>query len=66
MNKVARLEEEVKSLSEAELAQFREWYLDFDEGCWDRQIEADAEGGRLDDIAAEAVADYKKGNSREL
>ncbi|NBB92816.1 MAG: hypothetical protein GVY32_06595 [Gammaproteobacteria bacterium] len=66
MSRVTRLEEEVRQLSEPELAQFREWYLDFDEGCWDRQIEADAKNGRLDDMAAEAAAEYKKGGSREL
>ncbi|WP_376690295.1 hypothetical protein [Wenzhouxiangella sp. EGI_FJ10409] len=66
MSKVTRLEEEVKDLSEAELAQFREWYLEFDERCWDRQIQADSKAGGLDDMAAEAVAEYKKGNSREL
>ncbi len=66
MSKVALLEEEVKKLSGSELAEFREWYLEFDDGCWQRQIAADAENGSLDDMAAEAVADYKKGNFREL
>lgn len=54
MNKVARLEEAVKNVSESELAQFSEWCLDTDEGCRDSQIQADSEAGRLGDMAAEA------------
>ncbi|QKK02394.1 MAG: hypothetical protein HND55_06875 [Pseudomonadota bacterium] len=54
MSKVTLLEEEEKKLTSSELAEFRAWYLEYDEGCWDRQIRAGVEAGRLDDMAAEA------------
>lgn len=66
MSKVTLLEEEVKKLSSSELAEFREWYLKYDEGCWDRQIATDAQNGHLDEMAAEAIGEYNKGKSREL
>ncbi len=66
MDKVSILEEEVKKLSESELAEFRKWYLKYDERCWDQQLAADLDAGRLDDMAAEALAEYKLGKTREL
>lgn len=66
MSKVTMLEGEVKKLSDSELAEFREWHLRYDERCWERQIEADSNNGRLDDIAAGTMGEYKQGGTREL
>ena len=61
MTKIQRLESEVKSLSAQELATFRVWYEKFDAESWDKQIEADAAAGKLDKLAAQAIADYNTG-----
>jgi hypothetical protein len=34
--------------------------------AWDAQIEADANAGKLDALAAEALAEYHNGTAREL
>jgi len=47
MTKVEHLEREVRGLSPEELATFREWFVALDSVEWDRQIEADAERGKL-------------------
>lgn len=38
-----------------ELAQFCQWFAEYDSEMWDAQIEADAEAGKLDALAAEAL-----------
>ena len=49
---------EIQTLSAEELAQFRAWFLEYDWAIWDRQIQRDAEAGRLDDLAARALRDH--------
>lgn len=66
MTDVHRLEHEVAALSEAELAEFRRWYAEFDAEAWDRQLAVDAESGALDRLAAEAHQDHAAGRSRPL
>ena len=65
-NKVEALENEIKELSRDELASFRNWFAKFDAVAWDRQIESDIEAGKLDKLAAKALAKHKRGESREL
>ena len=60
------VENAVKQLSPEELVKFRQCYAEFDADLWDAQIEADAAAGKLDALAAEALADYHSGQSREL
>lgn len=66
MTKVEKIEQEVRQLSERELASFRAWFSEFDAASWDRQIEADATAGRLDPFADAALADHAAGRSRKL
>jgi hypothetical protein len=63
---VKSIESAVESLPPAELAEFRRWFAKFDGNAWDRQIEQDAATGRLDVLAAEALADYRAGSARQL
>jgi hypothetical protein len=66
MGKVEKIEQDIQSLSPQELAQFRAWFLEYDWAIWDRQIERDAEAGRLDDLAAKALRDHKAGKTTPL
>ena len=65
-NKVEALEKEIQDLSRDELASFRSWFVKFDAAAWDRQMENDIEAGKLDQLAAKALATHKRGESREL
>ncbi len=65
-SKVETLEKEIQDLSRDELASFRKWFVKFDAVEWDRQIENDIEAGKLDKLAARALAAHKRGESREL
>jgi hypothetical protein len=64
MTNVEKLEQEIASLSGKELSEFRRWFAEFDAAAWDRQFEADAQSGALDQLADEALADHAAGRSR--
>jgi hypothetical protein len=66
MSKVEALEREVEKLTREELAAFRAWFIEHDWQAWDRELEADVAAGRLDRLAAEALAEFDRGETREL
>jgi hypothetical protein len=66
MGKIEKIEQEIQALSPEELAQFRAWFLEYDWAIWDRQIERDAETGRLDDLAARALRDHAAGKTTPI
>ena len=60
------LENAISGLPPDELAKFRAWFVEFDNDAWDRQIEQDANSGKLDRLAEEALEDYHSGRTTEL
>jgi len=55
MTTIKDMEMAIASLSAEEYVQFRRWFFDHDWEKWDRQIEADAESGKLDFLRQEAA-----------
>ena len=66
MSALNNLERAIRELSPKELREFREWFLEFDAALWDRQIERDAAGHRLDVPADEALAEHRRNRTRPL
>jgi len=66
MKNVEVIEKQVEALSLEELTAFRAWFLEFDAATWDRQLEEDARGGKLDALVDEAIQDQKSGKCTEL
>jgi len=66
MTTIQAIEQAVQQLPANELAEFRQWFTQFDDAVWDAQIEVDAGAGKLDVLAAEALAEYHAGAAREL
>ena len=66
MSELDEIEQRIRKLPPEDLAKFRAWFIEFDHLLWDRQIEADSKAGKLDRLAAEALADYKAGKAREV
>jgi hypothetical protein len=62
MSEVPEIQQAINRLEPSELAQFREWFTEFDATAWDRQLEQDAASGRLDALANEAVDDLRSGS----
>ena len=66
MSRIEELEQKVQALSPEELAQFREWFLEFDWAAWDRQLERDVRAGKLDAMAEKALRDHAAGKTKPL
>ena len=66
MTRIQRLEGEIREFTRGELALFREWFQEYDSGEWDRQVEADALGGKFDKMAEKALAEHVAGKTTEL
>ncbi len=66
MGTIKSIAEAVEALPPEELAEFRQWFADFDAQAWDRQLERDIAAGKLDGLSAEALDDHRSGSSRAL
>ncbi len=66
MSEIEQLEQTVLNLSPKDLAQFRAWFLEFDQRVWDQQIEVDLKAGKLNTLIAEARAEFEQGRTRPL
>jgi len=66
MSEIEQLEKTVSNLSPKDLAQFRAWFLEFDERVWDQQIETDLKAGKLDTLIAEARTEFEQGKVQPL
>lgn len=66
MTLLKRRESTIARSDPAELAQFRQWFAKFDSDALDTQIEADAAAGKLDALAAEALAEHHAGTAKDI
>lgn len=66
MKKIEEIEEDIEKLSKSELKAFRSWYSNFDSQLWDNQIQDDADKGKLDDLANDAIKEFRSGKAKEL
>ncbi|MCC6139586.1 MAG: hypothetical protein IT389_03100 [Nitrospira sp.] len=65
-SEIEQLERTVSNLSPGDLAQFRAWFLEFDAGAWDQQIESNLKAGKLDQLMTEARTEHQEGKTRLL
>jgi hypothetical protein len=60
------LPQTTEQLPPHELARFRAWFEEFDAGQFDAAIERDAQAGKLDRLAEQALAEHRAGLDRGL
>lgn len=63
MNRVEKIEGQVKELTAQEFARFRTWFAEYDWNVWDGELERDVE---LDGLASEALADHEAGHTKAI
>lgn len=66
MGQVEQIESQIAELPAPDLRAFRAWFSEFDAGQWDSQMESDLLGGKLDGLAAEALAQFDSGQCKRL
>ncbi len=60
------IEQAISRLPLEELARLRTWFDEFEARVWDQQFEVDAQSGKLDKIAEQAIGEYRTGKAKEL
>lgn len=63
---VLDVEKVVSQFTHNELAEFRQWFEEFDAEMWDKEIEADVAAGRFDSILDEVRQEIKAGRVEPL
>jgi len=63
---IHELESAVERLSPGELTAFTQWFENFVADEWDKQIEADAQNGKLDHLARKADEHFDAGRCTPL
>jgi hypothetical protein len=66
MTTLEDIEKAVTELPVDQLAKFRAWFEEFEAARFDHRIERDAKAGRFDQLAEQALADFRAGRTREL
>lgn len=66
MISVEMLEEQIAELDNDSFAKLRDWFIEFEQSRWDKQIEADSNSGKLDFLVNAAMAEHEAGKTREL
>ncbi len=63
---ITQLKTAVTELSQNELAEFVEWFEDFQESLWDRQIEDNLKAGKFNLLIRQAEQAFSEGKCREI
>ena len=66
MSTITQIKQVILELPDDEYAELRNWLLELDWERWDREIEEDSAAGKLDFLAAEALAAKENGTLTEL
>jgi hypothetical protein len=66
MTTVEDIEKAIAMLAPREFDRLRAWFEEYQAARFDEKIERDAKAGKLDRLADAALADHRKGRSREL
>jgi hypothetical protein len=66
MTPVQQIASQITALPEPDMRQFRKWFDQFDAQNWEKAIDNDVVSGKLDSLAAEALAQYSAGKCKPL
>jgi DNA-binding transcriptional LysR family regulator len=63
---ITELKTAVKELLQNELAEFAEWFNEFQEALWDRQIEQDMKAGKFDALIRQGEQAFSERKCKEI
>ncbi|MFN7103824.1 MAG: hypothetical protein ACK4N1_14505 [Pseudorhizobium sp.] len=66
MSRLEQIENSVTELEAEELEAFSAWFEQFKSDRWDKDIEADSASGKLDDLAGDALLEFRAAKTRRL
>ncbi|MCX7066586.1 MAG: hypothetical protein NTW85_02650 [Methylococcales bacterium] len=53
-------------LDNESFSKLRDWFIEFEQSRWEKQIEADSNAGKLDFLIEAALAEHQSGKTRSL
>ena len=66
MTTIEEIEKAIQELAPREFDRLRAWFEEYQAARFDDKIARDAEAGKLDRLAEQALDDFRKGRAREL
>ena len=66
MTTVEDIEKAIQGLGANEFDRLRAWFEEYQAARFDERISRDAEAGKLDRLAEQAIAEFRQGRAREL
>jgi hypothetical protein len=66
MIQIELLEQYIAELGDASFCKLRDWFVEFEQACWDKQLEADSKAGKLNFLINAALAEHEAGLTRDL
>ena len=66
MAELLEIENAVAKLSPLDFKQFREWFSEYENQKWDKQIEADINSNKLLSLSEQAIEDFNGGKFTKL
>lgn len=66
MTNIESIERDIESLDDKAFTALRAWFIEYDHGRWERQIEVDSKAGKLDGLIDEALTEHRSGKSTPL
>ena len=66
MTQIEILEQNIAELDDDSFAKLSEWFFEFDQARWDKQLEADSNAGKLGFLINAALAEHQAGKTRDL
>ncbi len=66
MSEVKAIEARIRELPPQDFDSLREWFHEFENECWDRQIAEDFKAGKFNKLIEKAKTEFAQGKAREL
>lgn len=66
MSEIEEIEARIRNLPPQDFANLREWFHDFENERWDRQIAEDYKSGKFNKLIKKARGELTEGTTREL
>ena len=66
MTMLMQIEKEIRGLPQNEFSKLREWFSKYDSEIWDKQMLTDSQVGKLDNLAEQAIRDYRNNTYKAL
>ncbi len=60
------LEKQITELDNESFSKLRDWFIEFEQSRWEKQIEADSNAGKIDFLIDAALAEHQAGKTRNL